>query len=330
MAEAPHRPDEAASHSVRVAPEDEGERADTFLTAALTEALGAAGGITRSQVQRMLREGLVHDQAGRALTRAGQKVRAGQVLTVRLPAPEKSVALPEPIQLDVIYEDQYLIAVNKPRGMVVHPAAGHPSGTLVNALLAHCPELVNDQGDPLRPGIVHRLDRDTTGLIVAAKDPVTRLAMQEAIKQRRFAKTYLALVVGMPRAASGEIAGDIGRDPKDRKRMAVLSEGGRAALTRWQVTGAAHGFALLEVRPHTGRTHQIRVHMAHIGHPIVGDRVYGRRSKSAFPGLTGQALHAWRLEFAHPRDGRPLALQAPLPPDLRAVLARLGIDPPVG
>lgn len=314
-----------ADHTVVAGATAAGERVDVFLVGALVAQLGAAAGVTRSQVQRMLRQGLVRDGDGDVVSRASSRVRAGQVLQVRLPPPEISAATPESIQLDIVYEDAYLVVVNKPRGMVVHPAAGHASGTLVNALLAHCPELATESGDLLRPGIVHRLDRDTTGLIVAAKDATTRLAMQEIIKKRHFAKTYLALVRGVPTADRGEVTGNIGRSAKDRKRMAVLTEGGRSALTRWRTLGAGRGFALLEVMPHTGRTHQIRVHMAHIGHPVAGDPIYGPRKAATPGGLVGQALHAWRLEFAHPRTGVALVLRAPLPQDMRQALDQLGI-----
>jgi len=315
-------------HTVVAPSTASGERVDVFLAAALVELLGTAAGVTRSQVQRMLRQGLVRDGDGGVVSRPSSRVRAGQVLYVRLPPPEISAAIPEPIQLEIVYEDAYLVVVNKPRGMVVHPAAGHASGTLVNALLAHCPELATASGDLLRPGIVHRLDRDTTGLIVAAKDAATRLAMQEIIKKRHFAKTYLALVRGVPSTDHGEVAGNIGRSAKDRKRMAVLADGGRVALTRWRTLGTGRGFALLEVKPHTGRTHQIRVHLAHIGHPVAGDPVYGPRKAATPGGLTGQALHAWRLEFIHPRTGAALILQAPLPDDLRQALDELGIAAP--
>ena len=276
----------------------------------------------------MLRDGLVVDQAGGPVQRGAARVRGGQAFRVHLPAPELSTALAEEIQLDVVYEDQYLIVVNKPRGMVVHPAAGHRSGTLVNALLAHCPELATADGDALRPGIVHRLDRDTTGLIVAAKDAGTRLALQEMIKRRNFEKTYLALVRGVPVSAAGAVEGNIGRSGQDRKRMAVVSVGGRAALTRWRILAAAGGHALLEVKPHTGRTHQIRVHLAHIGFPVAGDPVYGGKKGSGRGELAGQALHAWKLEFRHPLSGQALALIAPLPADFREMLRALGIPAP--
>jgi 23S rRNA pseudouridine1911/1915/1917 synthase len=224
--------------------------------------------------------------------------------------------------------------INKPRGMVVHPAAGHRTGTLVNALLAHCPELAAaGEGDPVRPGVVHRLDKDTTGLLVVAKDALTQARLQAQVKERLVKRVYLALVHGSPPGGAGEIEAAIGRSHRDRKKMAVVVQGGRPSLTRWRQLARYDGFDLLEVRPHTGRTHQIRVHLAHIGHPVAGDPVYGQqRAAARWPVLRrlgGQALHAWQLAFDHPRlDGARVEAQAPIPPDLLAVLEALGGLPP--
>jgi 23S rRNA pseudouridine1911/1915/1917 synthase len=272
---------------------------------------------------------------GAVVSRPSQQVRDGQVFVVTVPRPPAAAAGPEPIPLDIVYEDRYLLVINKPRGMVVHPAPGHAAGTLVNAVLAHCPELEAD-GDPVRPGIVHRLDKDTTGLVAVAKDALTRARLQRQIAERQVHRVYLALVHGTLESPEGEIEAPIGRDPRDRKRMAVVAHG-RPSLTRWRVLAEMGGFSLLEIRPHTGRTHQIRVHLASKGHPVVGDPVYGLgrparkgrggamvsgarrsdagRSDAGKTGLRGQALHAWKLSFEHPRTGAAVELEAPLPRD---------------
>jgi len=303
-----------------------GQRLDVFVADALAQRELPVP-VTRSGAQKLIRAGDVAVDGvdgvdGKIVLRPSFRVEPGQIIKVVLPGPEPSNARPEPIDLDVVYEDAYLLAVNKPRGMVVHPAAGHRSGTLVNAVLAHCPELRGDP-DPLRPGIVHRLDRDTTGLILVAKDPATRLVLGEMIRRRQLHRTYLALVWGHMPAAQGEIAGNIARSTRDRKRMAVVPSGGREALTRWRRIAALDGFELLEIKPHTGRTHQIRVHMAHAGRPVAFDPVYGFRNEGPIPAdlrLAGQALHAWKLSLVHPRTGTPLDLVAALPGDVAGLL----------
>jgi len=304
---------------------DEG-RLDVYLAEVLSTRYGLALA-TRSQIQRLIREGGVSID-GRLVTRPAQMIGAGQRVAVILPSAQPSRAAPEQIPLDVAYEDQYLLVVNKPRGMVVHPAAGHSSGTLVNAVLAHVPELRRDQdAQPLRPGIVHRLDRDTTGLIMVAKDHETRLKLSRQIKDREVKRFYLALCAGRLSADRGEIVAPIARSSRDRKRMAVVREGGRSAATSWCRLATFPGWDLLEVNLQTGRTHQIRVHFAHIGHPVAQDPVYGPRAGARGPRLPvpldGQALHAWRLEFKHPRSGQSMVLQAPPPSDLAAVLREL-------
>ena len=238
-------------------------------------------------------------------------------MSVEAPPPEPSTARPEAIPLDILYEDADLIAVNKPPGMTVHPAPGHPASTLVNALLAHCPDL-SGIGGVRRPGIVHRLDRDTSGVILVAKNDAAHLALARQLKERTVEKTYLALVEGTPKPPRGVIDAPLARDPRRRERMAVL-EGGREASTSYRVVERFSGVSLLEVKPRTGRTHQIRVHFAAIGHPIVGDVVYGKRSSL----LARQFLHAWRIAFDHPRTGERLTLEAPLAQDLEAALAML-------
>jgi 23S rRNA pseudouridine1911/1915/1917 synthase len=226
---------------------------------------------------------------------------------------------PQRIPVTIIYQDNDIIVVDKPAGLTMHPAPGHPSGTLVNALLAACPDLRGISGT-MRPGIVHRLDKDTSGLLVVAKNDRAMRALQRQLKEREVHKTYLALVEGVPSPREGTIEAPIGRNPKNRKKMAVMA-GGRDSTSRYRIreelSGGKH--TLLEVEPVTGRTHQIRVHMAAVGHPIVGDAVYGRRSDV----VGRQFLHAWKLGFGMPLGGRQVEFESPLPPDLREALERL-------
>lgn len=300
----------------RVDENDEGKRLDVYIAGRLA--------LSRSAAQRLIDEGRALVDGARA--KAARRVRAGDLVTVELPEPRPLDVAPEDLPLDILYEDSDIIVINKPRGLVVHPAAGNWSGTLVNALLAHCRDL-SGIGGKIRPGIVHRLDKDTSGVIVAAKNDATHLALSRALKERAIEKTYLAVVHGVPRAARGVIDAPIGRHPVQRKRMAVVPEGqGRAALTEYEVLEDLDGYALLKIHPVTGRTHQIRVHLAHIGHPIVGDPVYGgRRERTArrAPEISGQALHAAAVSFNHPRTGERMTFTAPLPDDMRRLLARL-------
>lgn len=303
-----------------------GERLDRFLSSR------PELGLTRSHVQRLIERDLVRVDGRPA--RASRRLRGGERVEVVRPDPEPVSARPEPIPLNVVYEDADLLVVNKPRGLVVHPAPGHAGGTLVNALLARCPDL-EAINDALRPGIVHRLDKDTTGLLVVAKTPAAHLALARQLRERRVRREYLALVRGQP-PDEGTVDAPIGRHPVHRKRMAVVA-GGRPAVTHYRVLerfpdpggaagrGPRGGYALLLVRLETGRTHQIRVHLAHAGHPVAGDPVYGggRRGRPGELGLEGQALHAARLAFVHPRTGVPVAFEAPPPADLAAALARL-------
>lgn len=287
--------------------EQDGERIDVFVARRLPA-------LTRSRVQRLIEEGRVRVAGGRA--KASLRLEAGQRVTVDVPAAAPMSAQPEPIALDVLYEDADLLVVNKPPGMTVHPAPAHPASTLVNAVLAHCRDL-SGIGGVLRPGIVHRLDRDTSGAIVVAKNDAAHNALARQLKDRAVEKTYIALVEGTPSPAEGLIDAPIARDPRRRERMAVI-EGGRAAVTAYRVLERMPGMSLVEARPRTGRTHQIRVHLAAIGHPIAGDRVYGRASA-----LVGrQFLHAARIAFAHPRTGERIEIKAPLPADLREALER--------
>lgn len=287
-----------------------GERLDRFLADRLT-------GLSRAQVQQLIKSGAATVN-GRP-SKPAYRVEPGDRIEVELPEEREMPVLPEPIPLDIVYEDEYLLAVNKPAGMVVHPAAGHSSGTLVNALLAYCPQ-VADVGGLERAGIVHRLDKDTSGLILVAKDPETHRALQRQFKRRLVRKTYLALVEGRVQPREGIIEAPVGRDRRARKRMAVVRTG-RPAVTQYRVVEYFRRHTLLEVRPHTGRTHQVRVHLAWLGYPLAGDRVYGLRRQSLLSDR--HFLHARELCFAHPVGGQELILTAPLPPELEAVLDRL-------
>jgi 23S rRNA pseudouridine1911/1915/1917 synthase len=257
-------------------------------------------------------------EGGRPRLKPGEKLRGGETLEVTLPAPAPAEPAPEAIPLDIVYEDDHLIVVDKPAGMAVHPGPGHSGRTLVNALLAHCPHLPGI-GGVQRPGIVHRLDKDTSGLIIVAKDDATHIGLTRALRERKVQKTYLALVEGRLSPKEALIDAPIGRDPNNRRRMMVRGVAGREAQTRYKVLEELPGFSLIEAAPITGRTHQIRVHMASIGHPIAGDPVYGHASKQ----LPRQFLHASRLRFVHPVTGKELVLEAGLPDDLLGSLQRL-------
>lgn len=308
--------------TVALEAEGSGERLDVFVAR-------RCPGLSRSLVQRLIREGRVTVDDRPA--RAGQRLERGDRVLVRVPPREPEALCPEPIPLTIVYEDDDLLVVDKPAGLTVHPAAGLPAGqagvrrgTLAAALLAHRPELAG-VGGPERPGIVHRLDRDTSGLLVVAKNEAARAALARQWKARQVEKGYVALVHGRLEPPEGVIDAPIGRDPRHRQRMAVV-ESGRAARTVYLVRrylpdqpAGRGGYSLVEVAPSTGRTHQIRVHFAALGHPLVGDRVYGRPSTV----LGRQFLHAYRLAFRHPVDGRPLELESPLPEELSAALARL-------
>jgi 23S rRNA pseudouridine1911/1915/1917 synthase len=273
--------------------------------------------LPRSQAKRLIEEGMVRIN-GSPHTKAGERLRGGEQVSIRVPAPVPAEPLPEDMPLRILYEDDHLIVVDKPAGMPVHPGPGHSSHTLVNALLGHCPDLPGI-GGVQRPGIVHRLDKDTSGLIIAAKDEKTHIGLSRQLKDREVKKTYLALVEGVVSPAEAIIEAPIGRDPNNRRRMMVRSANGRASTTIYRLRGVYDGKSLIEASPVTGRTHQIRVHMASIGHPVVGDPVYGRPS----PLVARQFLHAWRLGFRHPISRADLSFEAPLPEDLESALARL-------
>ena len=275
-------------------------------------------GVSRAAAAKLIESGAVLVNGKPAAKSC--KLTGAETVEVTLPEPEPIDAAPQDIPLDVVYEDADVIVVNKPSGLVVHPAPGHPDGTLVNALLYHCGDSLSGVGGALRPGIVHRIDRDTSGLIIAAKNDAAHQSLAAQLKDHTLARTYECIVVGNLRDDSGTVDAPIARDPRDRKRMAVVS-GGREAVTHWEVIARYPGYTHVRCRLETGRTHQIRVHMAHIGHPILGDTVYG--AKKPVPGLTGQCLHAVGLRFAHPRTGEVVELSCPLPDEFTAMLKKL-------
>ncbi|NLN81339.1 MAG: RluA family pseudouridine synthase [Clostridiales bacterium] len=301
-------------------PEITGERLDRYVSDSL--------GVARAQVQGWLERGLI--KTGGTVRAKNYRLRAGDIVEVAIPDPVICEAKPEPIELNVIYEDEDLLVVNKPKGMVVHPAAGNPDGTLVNALLAHCGDSLSGIGGVLRPGIVHRLDKDTSGLLIVAKNDTAHNALAAQIKAHSFTRIYEAVVVGSLKGDRGTVDAPIGRHPVHRKKMAVLSPemlaAGRAknAVTHYEVIARYTGYSHIRVRLETGRTHQIRVHMAYLGHPVAGDVVYGGGRQPA--GLRGQCLHARTIGFAHPRDGRYIELTGDLPDYFTAFLKTLG-DP---
>ena len=277
-------------------------------------------GLTRSAAQRLLEQGAVTKNG--APVKKNYKTAPGDVFELVLPEPEEVDLVPQDLALDVVYEDDDLIVVNKPRGMVVHPAPGHPDETLVNALLHHCGDTLSGVGGEKRPGIVHRIDKDTSGLIIAAKNDFAHLALSAQLSDHTLARTYEAVVHGAFRDDSGTVDAPIGRHPTDRKRMAVTQKNSREAVTHWTVLARYAGFTHIECRLETGRTHQIRVHMAHIGHPLLGDLVYGHRKPEK--GLEGQCLHARSLRFIHPRTGETVEVTSELPDYFKEVLSKLG------
>ena len=297
---------------LQAGPEDTGVRLDSFL------ASGTAA-LTRSAAQRLIAEGQVMVN-GKTVPKSC-RLAGTETVSFTLPEPEPIDAVPQDIPLDVVYEDGDVIVVNKPAGLVVHPAPGHPDGTLVNALLYHCGEELSGVGGALRPGIVHRIDRDTSGLIIAAKNDFAHQALAAQLQDHSLARTYEAIAVGGFREDRGTVDAPIGRCASDRKKMAVTAHGGRPAVTHWEVLERFQGYTYIRCRLETGRTHQIRVHLAHIGHPIWGDTVYG--AKKPVPGLTGQCLHAVELRFVHPRTGEAVCLSCPLDAEFQSVLENL-------
>ena len=295
------------------APEDAGKRLDVFLS-------GALDGLTRSAAQNLIESGAVTTESGKTPKKNG-KLSPGDVFLVRLPEPQAVDLIPQDIPLDIVYEDADIIVVNKPRGMVVHPAAGNWDGTLVNALMFHCGDSLSGINGEIRPGIVHRIDKDTSGLLVVAKNAMAHQSLAAQIACHSAAREYKAIVVGAPRADTGTIDQPIGRHKTDRKRMAIVPDG-RPAITHYQVLARFRGYSLLQFALETGRTHQIRVHIASIGHPIIGDPLYGVK-KDRFQSLNGQCLHAFRLSLTHPRTGERMTFETPLPAYFQTVLDKM-------
>ena len=297
---------------VIVTAEESGERVDALLARHLD-------GFSRSAAQRLIESGAV--LLGGKPVKKNYTCSAGDEFTVTLPRLADVPLAAQDIPLDVVYEDDDLIVVNKPRGLVVHPAPGHPDGTLVNALLYHCGDSLSGVGGERRPGIVHRIDKDSSGLIIAAKNDFAHLALSAQLSDHSLRRTYEAVVRGRLREDSGTVDAPIGRHPTDRKRMAVTDKASRSAVTHWEVIARYKGYTHVRCRLETGRTHQIRVHMARIGHPLLGDFTYGAPAPDK--GLTGQCLHARQLRFVHPRTGEAVELEAPLPDYFLEVLKKL-------
>ena len=291
--------------------EDRGARLDAFLARAMED-------LTRSAAAKAIEEGRVL-VSGKVPSKS-LKLTGNETIEFTPEEPAPIDAVPQDIPLDVVYEDDDVIVVNKPSGLVVHPAPGHPDGTLVNALLFHCGASLSGVGGALRPGIVHRIDRDTSGLIIAAKNDYAHQFLSAQLADHTLSRTYECIVVGNLREDSGTVDAPIARDSRDRKRMAVVP-GGRRAVTHWTVLARYPGYTHVQCRLETGRTHQIRVHMAYLGHPILGDTVYG--AKKPVPGLTGQCLHAVGLQFIHPRTKELVSLSCPLPGEFTAALRKI-------
>ena len=291
--------------------EDRGVRLDAFLARTMED-------LTRSAAAKAIEEGRVL-VSGKVPSKS-LKLTGNETIEFTPEEPAPIDAVPQDIPLDIVYEDDDVIVVNKPSGLVVHPAPGHPDGTLVNALLFHCGASLSGVGGALRPGIVHRIDRDTSGLIIAAKNDYAHQFLSAQLADHTLARTYECIVVGNLREDSGTVDAPIARDSRDRKRMAVVP-GGRRAVTHWTVLARYPGYTHVQCRLETGRTHQIRVHMAYLGHPILGDTVYG--AKKPVPGLTGQCLHAVGLQFIHPRTKELVSLTCPLPGEFTAALRKI-------
>ena len=289
-----------------------GERLDAALARLVPE-------LSRSQAQRLIEQGAV--TCGGRPVKKNEKLQPGDTLTLTLPEVQETALEAQQIPLDVCYEDADVIVVNKPKGLVVHPAPGHPDGTLVNALLAHCGDSLSGIGGERRPGIVHRIDKDTSGLIIAAKNDFAHASLAAQLKDHSLARTYVCIVCGNIREDSGVIDAPIGRHPADRKKMAVTEKNSRSAVTHWRVLERFGGYTLVECRLETGRTHQIRVHMAYCGHPILGDMVYGHKKPEL--GQDSQCLHARELTFVHPRSGERVTVSCGLPEYFTQLLQKL-------
>lgn len=314
-------------HTASVPPAQAGTRLDKWLAEALPE-------LSRSRLKALIEAGRVSGPGGPVADPA-YKVRAGESFAVAIPEAVEAVPRPQSIAIPVVYEDEHLIVVDKPAGMVVHPAPGSPDATLVNALLAHCDGSLSGIGGVKRPGIVHRLDKDTSGLMVVAKTDAAHRGLARQFAEHSLDRAYWALVWGVPKPPRGEVSGNIGRSPADRKKMAVVNRGGKPALTRYRVVKpCGEAAALVECRLATGRTHQIRVHMSAIGHPLIGDPAYGRptaarlralspEARQAVQAFGRQALHAYLIGFSHPITGERLQYESPMTYDFRGLLSKL-------
>jgi 23S rRNA pseudouridine1911/1915/1917 synthase len=293
-----------------VSAEDAGSRIDKYISDNIAE-------LTRSAVQGLIEKGMV-TSGGKAVSK-NMKLKGGEEITVEIPEPEPMDAVPEDIPLDIVYEDDDLLVVNKPKGMVVHPAHGNYTGTLVNALLHHCGDSLSGINGVIRPGIVHRIDKNTSGLLIVAKNDASHLKLAEQIKVHSFTREYEAVACGYFKETEGTIDAPIGRHKTDRKKMCVTTENSRNAVTHYSVLKQYGGYAHVRLRLETGRTHQIRVHLSYIGHPVLGDDVYGKPYK----GFEGQCLHARKIGFIHPATGEYMEFESELPEYFTAVLRKL-------
>ncbi|MCX7711067.1 MAG: RluA family pseudouridine synthase [Clostridia bacterium] len=297
---------------IKLISEEKDIRIDAWLAGQLEQ-------FSRSYIQKLAADGNVF--VNQSAVKSNYKLKTGDEIVLRVPEPEKLDVVPEKISLNVLYEDEDIIVIDKPKGMVVHPAVGNYSGTLVNALMDYCGESLSDINGVIRPGIVHRIDKDTSGLLVVAKNNAAHENLSDMLKEHDIKRTYIAVVEGIVREEAGKIDAPIGRHPVDRKKMAVNTKNGRHAVTHFKVLERFKGYSLVELQLETGRTHQIRVHLSYIGFPIVGDEVYGRR-KQRFD-LQGQALHAKALAFIHPTTGKQMEFHSPLPEYFERLLNEL-------
>lgn len=316
--------------TVEIGAAESGERLDKALASILPR-------LSRARLQRLIAEGQVVS-GGKPLTDPARKVHSGDAITVTLPYPRPAEPEPENIALTVAHEDEHLIVIDKPAGMTVHPAPGQEIGTLVNALLHHCAGSLSGIGGVARPGIVHRIDKDTSGLLVVAKTDQAHVGLARQFENHSIERRYQAVVWGVPGEPSGTVRGNIGRNPNNRKKMAVIAKGGKSALTHWTLLQAfGKTAALVECKLETGRTHQIRVHMTHIGHPLIGDPVYGGGGRSlkkslppevreAISGFSRQALHAKTLGFHHPQTNEHIKLNSVLPGDINKLIKAFKLD----
>jgi 23S rRNA pseudouridine1911/1915/1917 synthase len=310
-----------SAFTILVTPSDSGKRLDLFIASCISDC-------SRSVATNLIRSGKIQVQG--MVRKPGYRIKAGDKICGSIPPPTPILFKPEPISINILHEDDDIIVINKQPGLVVHPAPGHYSGTLVNALLYHCPKL-NGIGGALRPGIVHRLDKDTSGVLVIAKDDRAHIHLSRQFKSRRIKKAYLALVYGKMESDSGSVSLPIGRHPVDRKKMSTNSRKSRVAETTWQIRERFELASLIEVNLKTGRTHQIRVHCAAIKHPVLGDRVYGPRKRgknvayndNLFGMVSRQMLHAWRIALTHPATEEMVSFEAPIPDDMQAVITAL-------